>query len=301
MPIVDAAQWHALRAPNVGCSEVGALFGMHEYLTGYALAARKLGKLPPVEDNPAMRRGRLLEPVAKQLIAEQRPDWRLIEPRAYYCDKDIRFGATPDLFVLDRDRRGSVQIKTCTEQVFASKWRGDEGTIQPPLWIAIQAMCEQHLTGSDFAYVAALVIGNGLTLELIEIPYLPDVIEQARERVRAFWEMVAEGKLPDPDYGRDGEIIAQVFPQDDGTEIDLTSDNSLPEIVDFLEGAKLARKMAQDEIDQAQAQILHKLGNAQRAKFAGGVITAKTIQRKAYEVQASSYRRLHVKHERAKA
>ena len=145
------------------------------------------------------------------------------------------------------------------------------------------------------------MIGNGLTLELIEIPYLPDVIEQARARVKSFWEMIAIGKLPEPDYGRDGEVIAQVFAKDDGTEIDLTGDNEIGEIIDFMEGAKLARKTAQDGIDQAQAQILHKLGNAATAKFAGGVISAKTIQRKAYEVQASSYRRLHVKQERAKA
>ena len=45
-PIVDEAQWHALRAPNVGCSEVAALLGIHPYQTGYGLAARKLGKLP---------------------------------------------------------------------------------------------------------------------------------------------------------------------------------------------------------------------------------------------------------------
>jgi predicted phage-related endonuclease len=297
-PIVSTDHWHALRKPNVGCSEVGALFGVHEYLTGYALAARKLGRLPPVEDNPAMKRGRLLEGVAKQLVAELKPEWWLTDPRAYYCDNEIHFGATPDLFVQDGDRRGVVQIKTCTEQVFAQKWRKDDRAIEPPLWIAIQAMCEQHLTGSDFAYVAVLVIGNGLTLELIEIPYLPAVIEQARERVAAFWLMIELGQLPAPDYGRDSEVISQLFRQDDGAELDLSDDNELPELVETMEAARRVRLTAQDEEDQVRAQIVHKIGMAAKVKFAGGTITAKTVHRAGYEVKPTSFRPVRVKMER---
>ena len=78
--ITSPEQWHAMRARNVGCSEIGALFGCHEYLTGYALAARKLGLLDSTVDYAVLRRGRLLEPVARQLIQEENQDWKLIEP-----------------------------------------------------------------------------------------------------------------------------------------------------------------------------------------------------------------------------
>ena len=57
--ITSPEQWHAMRASNVGCSEIGALFGVHEYLTGYALAARKLGLLDSPVDDAVLRRGRL--------------------------------------------------------------------------------------------------------------------------------------------------------------------------------------------------------------------------------------------------
>ena len=297
--ITSPEQWHALRAKNVGCSEIGALFGCHEYLTGYALAARKLGLLENQIDDAVLRRGRLLEPVARQLIQEEYQDWKLIEPDSYYSDDAIHFGCTPDLFVENERGRAVVQIKTVAPQIFARKWHNDSGTT-PPLWIALQAMGEQHLTGADHAYVAALCVGYGISLEMIEVPYMPDVVESMRERVFLFWEMVSQGKLPPPEYGQDSAAIAKVYQQDDGDEIDLSSDNELPEIVSQYEALKMARKTAEDGIKDAQARIMHRLGHAQRARFAGGLITSKTVNRKSYVVPASSYRNLSIRHGRGK-
>src|SRR5213078_602416 len=126
-PITDQAQWRELRKPNVGCSEVAALFGIHEYLTGFALAARKLGRLDDTVDNNLLRRGRELEPVARSRLAEERQEWTQIAAGDYYCDRDLRFGATPDLFVRDEiGRTGLVQIKTAAPSVFARKWHNPD-------------------------------------------------------------------------------------------------------------------------------------------------------------------------------
>jgi YqaJ-like viral recombinase domain len=299
-PITDADQWHRLRAPNVGCSEVGALFGVHDYLTGYGLAARKLGRLPDTIDSAVLQRGRLLEPVARQLLAEQRQDWDQVAAGSYYCDSAARFGATPDLFVKTDRGIGVVQIKTVEPSVFARKWHGGEaGGIEPPLWIALQAMGEQHLTGANFAVIAALVVGYGLSLEIIEVPYLAPVIEQARARVKAFWELVDRGELPEPDYGKDRDNLARVLRQDDGTEIDLTADNELPAIAAELIAAQHAKHLAEASIDRCQARILNKVGTAQRALIAhGGVINAKTVHLKERTTtfKASSYRKIAVKY-----
>jgi predicted phage-related endonuclease len=56
-PITSPEQWQAMRRRNVGCSEIGALFGVHEYLTGFALAARKMGKIEDQIDDAVLRRG----------------------------------------------------------------------------------------------------------------------------------------------------------------------------------------------------------------------------------------------------
>src|SRR4030095_9059060 len=113
VPITNEAQWLEMRRHNVGASEVGALFGVHDFVTGFGLAARKLGKLEDTIDSAVLKRGRLLEPVVKQLLAEDRPEWQQIEPKAYFHDPEIPLRAPPDLFVLDPDgHTGVVQIKT---------------------------------------------------------------------------------------------------------------------------------------------------------------------------------------------
>ena len=60
----------------------------------------------------------------------------------------------------------------------------------------------------------------------------------------------------------------------------------MPEIVAQYEALKMARKTAEDGIKDAQARIMHRLGHAQRARFAGGLITSKTVNRKSYVVPA---------------
>jgi YqaJ-like viral recombinase domain len=303
VPITNPTQWRELRKPNVGCSEVAALFGIHEYMTGFALAARKLGKLADTVDNKVLQRGRLLEPVARNLLAEQRQDWVQIPATDYYYDRDIRFGATPDLFVRDEIARiGVVQIKTVAPSVFARKWHNPQTCqVEPPLWVALQAMCEQHLTGANFAVVACLVVDDwGLTLETVDVPYLPFLIEEARNKVAAFWEMVDRGELPDPDYGRDRGNLAKVYAKADGTELDLSADNELPEIVAQLDALQMARRTAQDGIDDAQARILHRIGAAERVRFAGGMISAPTVHRKEYTAKAVDYRRLSFKFDHAR-
>jgi len=298
-PITDQAQWRELRKPNVGCSEVAALFGIHEYLTGFALAARKLGKLEDTVDNNLLRRGRMLEPVARSLLAEEHQEWTQIVAGDYYCERDLRFGATPDLFVKDElGRTGLVQIKTAAPSAFARKWHNpDTSAVEPPLWIAMQAMCEMHLTGADFAVVAVLVVDDwGFTLETVDVPYLPKVIEEARTRVEAFWMMVDRGELPAPDYGRDEHNLARVYARaEKDSEIDLSGDNELPEIVDQLVALRMAKNTAEAGIKEANAKILDRMKLAERARYAGGWISAKTISKKEYTVKPSSYRLINVK------
>ena len=229
VPITDPAQWRELRAPNVGCSEVAALFGIHEFITGYALAARKLGKLADTVDNDVLRRGRIFEPVARQALAEDYQDWTQIAAGSYYYDPDIRFGATPDLFVENERGIGVVQIKTVNPQIFADKWHNpDTHAIEPPLWVAMQAMCEQHLTGCQLRFGG----GAGGRLRGVarggrQCRICAPVIEQVRARVQSFWEMIDRGELPEPDFAVDRGNLARVLRQDDGTEIDLRGDNEI--------------------------------------------------------------------------
>ena len=88
--ITSDEQWHALRAKVVGASEAGALVGEHEYLSYWALWARKSGKLPPIDDNESMERGRYLEPVAAEWISDRYPTWDVVSAARALCRSRIR-------------------------------------------------------------------------------------------------------------------------------------------------------------------------------------------------------------------
>jgi hypothetical protein len=296
VPILSRAQWLSLRPGHVGCSEVAALTGDHDFLTAYALAMRKTGRIDEADETPSMRRGKLLEPIAIQLLQEQFPAWRIEQPAACFVDDEARLIGTPDLLVHAPDLGpGVVQIKNPEPSVFRDTWHDDAdgpAELSPPIGHAIQVTAEAYLTGSTFAVLAALVVGHGVELHVVDIPVRADVIARIKSELAAFWRLLDAGRMPDPDYGRDADIIRGFYRQDDGTELDLTADNELPEIVRERELHAQLRKTADDAVRAADARILHRIGAATRARFAGGTISAKTVHRASYAVPATHYRQL---------
>jgi predicted phage-related endonuclease len=294
--IVSNEQWHALRRPVIGASEAGALLGVHEYKTYFGLWATKSGKLPSDDaDNAAMERGRRLEPVAIDVIRDRNPDLELRIPHAHYADHDCGIGATPDLLARHKERGdGVIQIKSVAPSIFRHVWCGETDMVQPPIWIVIQALVERYLTGSAWAAVAPIVVDHDIRLELIEVPDHPAIIETVKDEAKKFWELVASGREPDPDYKRDGELIRKMLQKEDGSEIDLSGKNELSSLLDQRDYVRANAKRYEDEGKAIDAQLFHWLGNAAIGRFPGGYISAKTVSRAAHEVKATSYRQLRV-------
>ena len=296
IPIKDRDQWLGLRRADCTASTIGCLLGVHPYISPYGLYCLKAGLVPEdPEETAAMRRGRLLEPVAVQLLREDHPEWSIDQPGAYYRDVTARLGATPDATVKNGRGFGVVQIKTVEPNVFRRTWR-EEGEITPPLWIACQALVEAYLTGADWAAVAAMVVGFGIDLHVIDIPIQRKLVDRIKAEVAAFWVRIEERNPYPPDYGRDGALIAKLYANvEKGKELDLRSDNELPALVaervqkgDEIEALKARR-------DAIRAEILEKMGDAEAAFFAGGRITAKMVSKKPYQVMPKPYRDLRVK------
>lgn len=294
-------QWMRYRSLDVTASAVACLFGIHPYQTAFGLWMLKTGRSSDEpEETPSMQRGRLLEPVAVQLLRENRPDWQISNHplNLYFRDPIARFGATPDLFAKNKEGKGGVvQLKSVEPSVFRKTWRDEAGELAPPLHVALQAIAEAHLTGADWCAAAAIVVGYAIDVHVVDVPIVPGVVTRMRQEVREFWDEIANDVTPDPDYGRDGAMIAAMLRQDDGTEIDLIGDNELPGLVEKRETARQLQSAAEQSLKECNAAILHKLGPAQRARFAGGLITAKTIHRAAYQAKASSYRQVRVHHD----
>lgn len=272
------AQWLAARAEDVTASQVAALFGDHPFITRYQLWHEKAGTLQaPTAETDAMRRGRLFEPVAVEMLREDRPDWDIeysTAEMAYYRDPDLRLGATPDLIVTHPERgRGVVQIKTVSAADYATKWRDDDGAEEPPFWIALQAEVERHVTGGSWAAVAPLVIGSrfDVTLPILEVPQVDGLIDRLGRAALAFWASIDAGQEPEPDYVSDAGAIAERYADEDPEgALDLTSDGAIDALLTSRAEWLDLRRQANAGINRIDAEIKHRMGDAPVAYLAGG-------------------------------
>ena len=303
------AEWLDIRAPTIGASEIAAVLGVHPYLTPYELWARKSGLAPPEADNKQMRRGRLLEPVAINIIREERPGW-IILPNSipggkFYRDIDAGRSCTPDVFIPHAEYRsfGICQIKTVNTQPFQNDWMID-GDVQLPVYVAIQAMQEMHLTGASWGCVAALV-GFDLDLYIIEVKLHAGVIERIDRAVPDFLRRVRENDPPDPDYGRDGATISALYAEDDGGVVDLSGNERVLKLVARREAMKEIESTATEAVKERKtidAELMHFLGNAAAGTLADGrMIECKTIRKRGFTVEPTTFRSIKIKSQRISA
>jgi len=288
------AKWLALRKSDVTASTVGALFGCHPYSSPMALYAEKTGLDAPLSDSAMLEWRLMLESAVAVAVARQRPGWRIIKATEYLRDPDLRIGATPD-FYIEGDPRGLgvLQAKTAAPSAFKKQWIDG----QPPFWIALQNATELMLEyEATFGAVACLVIDPWKCVcEITEIPRHEGVEARIREAVAKFWADIEAGREPSPDYAKDAELIAAMYPAASPLKtIDLSGSNSLPVIL--AERAELKARLSKDEarVKEIDAEIKFAMGDAEIAMLPGFSITLKTQNRKGYEVKPTSFRRLNI-------
>ena len=296
--IADRVSWLAGREKDVTASVAGCLLGVHPYQTAFGLWALKSGRIQAdPEETPEIRRGRLFEDDALQVLAEDRPSWTVTPANdVYFRDPLARIGATPDAYAVDPTRRGRgiIQVKTTSDLAFKRGWLDEEGEVELPLWIAVQAIVEAKLTGAAWAAVALLVVGSGLDLRVLDVPIHDGVYARLKDEVAAFWTMVASGTEPDPDFGRDAANIGRLYPDDRGTEIDLSRDNRLPTLLAKRRRRLAYVKAAKAWIGRADAEVKSKLGPHARGHVPGFRITWASQPRAGHFVPPSEARVLRI-------
>ena len=293
--IKSEEQWLQLRKQDVTASVVGALFGLHPYQTPAGLWAEKTGVEMPRRDTSEMRRGRLLEGAVAQAVKEAHPRWAIVKAREYLRDPDVRLGATPDFYLVDQtrglDRIGCMQAKTTNQWEFERSW-GD----RPPMWVVLQLLTEMMLLECKWGYVACLIVdGFNFDLKLYEVLRHPAAEQRVVETVRKFWADIHAGREPQIDYERDGPLIDLMHrkPQP-GTEIDLRGDNEMPELLDRHRNLAAYIKSAKAELETVDAEIKHKIGDAEHALIEGWRVSWKLQHQSGYSVAARDQRVLRI-------
>ncbi|WP_158809628.1 YqaJ viral recombinase family protein [Beijerinckia sp. L45] len=306
-PVTDRDSWLALRRQDVTASAIAALLQEHPYLTRLGLYALKTGQAPDAEAEPLitdtsislppLMRGTVLETIAPTLILMLRPTWSVEPCGYYYREAASRIGATPDFIAIDPARPGvgSIQVKTTDQQTFRKVWLQEDGSVTPPLFIVIQAVVEAVLGGFSWAQVGVIVSGATLDLHLIDIPLHLGIMARLRVETAAFWKMIEAGEMPEADYGRDAEVLAALYRDDNGQELDLRNDNRLPALLADRDDKKALIKIASEHVEEIDTEIKARMGHYEKILIAGGrSATWRTEQRRQRFVPQSEGRVLRV-------
>lgn len=293
-------QWQQLRSQDVTASVVGALFGVHPYMTVGKLQVEKVeGVSFARADSAVIRRGHALEKiVAEEVFRKFGEECAITKATEYFRDVDARLGATPDYWITMEGKpgRGILQCKTVGSLAFRRAW-DDEKVI--PFWVSLQAITEMMLTDSKWGMVAVLVIGDfefGLNTYFCERH--PGAEQRIRTAAIEFWTAIDEGREPRIDYARDGELLKALYPREvtDKT-LDLSGDNRILDLLESRESFRVSVKKLEDGLTEIDNEIRHKMGDAELATARGWLLTNRTHHRKERLMPASEYRVLRVKRE----
>ena len=249
-------EWLALRRTGIGGSDAGAIMGVSPYKGAFSVWADKQGKLPPLEDNEAMRQGRDLEDYVARRFAEAsglrvRHEYSMLRSVEHPC------------MLADIDRRiigerAGLECKT-SRDITMARYRNGEY----PMEYYCQCLHYLAVTGWDCWYLAVLVYGTDLLIFKICRDEVLDDIEALIKAEEAFWQnhMVLD-QPPAPDaLDSTAAALGSVYPHEDGTTVcaDQDADQALTDLA-----ALKAQKRALDrQITERENQIKAAMGEAE--------------------------------------
>ena len=205
--------WLEHRQKSIGGSDASAILGMNTYCSPYTVWADKLGKLPPKEDNEAMRLGRDLEDyVAKRFTEEtgkkvRRENNIIINPDYPYAHANV------DRMVVGEE--AGLECKT-TSVLNLKRFKDGEY----PENYYVQCVHYLMVTGAKRWYLGVLILGVGFKHFTIERD--EDEIAALAKSEEAFWEYVKNNTPPEAD-GSDStsETLTTLYPESNGNTVNL--------------------------------------------------------------------------------
>lgn len=284
--------WLADRRKSLGGSDIGAVLGLNKYVTPYTVWAEKTGRLPPKEDNEAMRQGRDLEQYVAERFSER--SGKAVQKYNYLLRND----AAPYLHAnIDRrivGEKSGLECKTAS----ALNLRAYSSGEFPESYYA-QCVAYLAVTGWERWYLAALVLNKAFyiyqitTIQDDSVPewcessvYVsPEEIGALKRCAVDFWESYIIPDTPPPADGAaaTGDAIQSIYANDSGGSVELFGRDDLLRDYFFLAAERQGIQKRMDEIKQT---IQGDMGNASEAFSAAASITWRAQTRETFDRKA---------------
>lgn len=253
-------------AATIGGSDISAILGLSPWATPLTVYARVKSGRWEGETTPAMRRGTLMEPVIRQMYAEDSSSsllgpQSLVHPRLPYGRASL-----DDVAVRDGARR-VLELKTDGRDR-AHQW-GTPGTDEIPEQYLIQThwyvgtALEVGAVDVPEADVAALLLGVEDSPRVYRVAHDADVYGWLVEQVEKFWRDYVEPSRPPPPTlpAREAEAVRRLFP---AQREPLVSFHELPpeDMAAVLAYAKARRaaNAAKEEAEAAEVRLKLAIG-----------------------------------------
>lgn len=266
-------EWYAARETSIGASEIAVAAGLSPYATPLELYQRKKGLIGPLEDNDAMRLGRLLEPVVKAEYCH-RSGAVLIDsnPPMYRHPTHIGIVATPDGII------SSAELLECktTSWRMKSYW-GDPESDQIPDQYLCQAQAQLAVMAADVCHVACLF--DGAVLKTYRVMRNDELIEMLIGSAVELLQRIADKRPPEPNWEHPSTpaLIRSMHQSIDDTRIELSSD----EVAFWTRYEVLGETITEMEKERevCKAKVIHAIGE----NYAGLLGDGRMIRRKLIE------------------
>ena len=267
--------WLEHRRNSIGGSDAASIIGLNPYCSPYAVWADKLGRIPPKEDNEAMRLGRDLEDYVAKRFTEKTGK-KVRRENSIIYNPDYPFAhANVDRLVVGED--AGLECKT-TSSLNLKRFKNGEY----PEQYYVQSVHYMMVTGAKKWYVAVLVLG--VDFFVFEIKRDEGEILALAESEASFWEYVSK-KSPPPTDGKKStsEAIVAMYPDStDEGNVSLFAYES-----DLKQYMVLGQRIA--ELKQLQDEYANKvkayLGETVRGESQNYKVSWKTTERATFDLK----------------
>ena len=265
-------EWLRHRQRSIGGSDAAAIVGLSAYVSPYTVWADKLGKIPPSEDNEAMRQGRDLEQYVAERFAEatgkkvRRENNILINPDFPFAHANV------DRIVIGED--AGLECKT-TNQLNLKKFKNGEF----PDHYYVQCMHYMMVTGCSKWYLAVLVLGREFLW--FEIERDEEEIAALAKSEQEFWKCVEQGVPPAADGSKSTtDTIQTMFPDSSESSVSLFSFNNMLTQREDIKRSIGDLKALQDEIENKIKAYMQDASRGESDKYR---VTWSTSERSSFD------------------
>ncbi|WP_374718348.1 YqaJ viral recombinase family protein [Neobacillus sp.] len=254
-------EWLEWRRKGIGGSDVAAICGLSRYKSALEVYLDKIGEIPPKEDNPKMKAGRILEPVIANWFTEE-TGIRVQKQNCIFQSKEYPFMlANIDRWVVGEN--AGLEIKN-TSEYNRNDWFDGQTEVIPTEY-QLQANHYMAVLGAERWYIAVLIGGWDFQWRVIERD--EHLIANLITIEQTFWQHNVLGRNIPQVTAQDTDLLNKMYPTSKGTTMEISE--IYYDLIKTLLDTKKVLKQVEEGHEDAKNKVKKLMGENELALWQG--------------------------------